>query len=323
MQSVGLDFSDYTFLKQSEKLHPINVSLWKRTQGSRVALLPNLNCADEVWRKLFWDVRVRRALSLAIDRHEINGAVFFGLAKESANTMLPESSLYRPELAQAWAQYDPKEANALLDAAGIAERGSGGMRLLPDGRIAQITVDTAGESTLETDVLELVTDYWSKVGIGLFIRTSQRDVFRSRAIGGEILMSIWSGLDNGVATPDMSPAELAPTTDDQLQWPVWGMYTQSHGESGSPPSLPAVAELSDLYQQWRVTKTMEERAGIWRKMLEIYSDQVFSIGLVNATLQPVIRTNRLRNMPDTGLYGFSTSYFGIYMPDTFWLEREG
>jgi peptide/nickel transport system substrate-binding protein len=322
LQCVGLDFSDYTFLKQSEKLHPINVNLWKRTQGSRVALLPNLNCADQVWRKLFWDVRVRRALSLAIDRHEINGAVFFGLANVSGNTMLPDSSLYNPTLAQAWSDYDPEQASAFLDEAGLTNRDSSGMRLLPDGRVAKITVETAGESTLETDVLELVADYWSKVGIGLFVRTSQRDVFRSRAIGGEILMSIWSGLDNGVATPDMSPAELAPTTDDQLQWPVWGMYAQSHGESGTPPELPEAAELYRLYQQWRLTKTTEERAGIWRRMLEIYSNQVFSIGLVNAALQPVIRTNKMRNMPDTGLYGFSTSYLGIYMPDTFWLERD-
>lgn len=49
-------------------------------------------------------------------------------------------------------------------------------------------VETAGESTLDTDVLQLITDYWREVGISLFIRTSQRDTFRSRAVGGEIIM---------------------------------------------------------------------------------------------------------------------------------------
>ena len=32
--------------------------------------------------------------------------------------------------------------------------------------------------------------------------------------------------------------------------------------------------------------------------------------------------DKLRNMPETGLYGFDpTCYFGVYMPDTFWLDR--
>ncbi len=66
--------------------YPVKVDLWKMTRGSRVAILPNLNCKDEVWRRLFRDVRVRRALSLAIDRHEINMAVFYGLGTASADT---------------------------------------------------------------------------------------------------------------------------------------------------------------------------------------------------------------------------------------------
>jgi peptide/nickel transport system substrate-binding protein len=72
LQATGVDFTDYTFLKEAEKRFPVKVNLWKQARGSRVALLPNLNCADEVWRKIFRDVRFRRALSIAVDRHEIN-----------------------------------------------------------------------------------------------------------------------------------------------------------------------------------------------------------------------------------------------------------
>jgi peptide/nickel transport system substrate-binding protein len=323
LQGNALDFNDYTFLKEAEKRHPIKVSLWKRTQGSRVALMPNLNYADPVWRALLQDVRVRRALSLAIDRREINSAVFFGLAAESADTVLPESPLYEPAFARAWIQHDPAAAAALLDEAGLSARGDDGIRLLPDGRSAQIVVETAGESTLETDVLELITDYWAKIGIGVFVRVSQRDVFRSRAIGGEIMMSIWSGIDNGIPTADMNPGELAPTADDQLQWPVWGMHSQSHGATGSAPNLPEAAELVQLYGRWRVSTNTPERRQIWSRMLAIYTDQVFSIGLVNATLQPIVRSAMLRNVPESGLYGFEpTCYFGIYMPDTFWLAGD-
>ena len=55
LQLDGLTFGDYTMLKQAEKSRPLRVSLWKKTQGSAVALMPNLNCKDDVWRGLFRD----------------------------------------------------------------------------------------------------------------------------------------------------------------------------------------------------------------------------------------------------------------------------
>ncbi|MGV3548945.1 ABC transporter substrate-binding protein [Rhizobium sp.] len=323
LQFTGLDFTDYAFLKDSESRYPVKVSLWTKTQGALIAMLPNLNSEDAVWRKLFQDVRVRRALSIAIDRTEINKAVFYGLAAESADAILPESPLFKPEYKTAWAQFDPELANRLLDEAGLATRDEDGFRLLPDGRLAQIIVETAGESTLETDVLELVTDHWKNVGISLFIKTSQRDIFRNRAMAGQIMVSMWSGLDNGVPTADMNPSMLAPTADEQLQWPVWGMYYLSNGQKGKAPDLPAATELVDLLEKWKKTPDMEGRAAVWTQMLQLYSDQVFSIGIVNASRQPMLRSSRLNNFPDVALYGFDpTCYLGVYMPDTFWLSKE-
>lgn len=323
LQATGIDFDDYTFLKEAEKNYPVKVRLWTLTRGARVALLPNLNCTDVGWRALFHDVRVRRALSLAINRHEINMAVFYGLGHESADSVLPQSPLFKPEYAAAWASHDPSQANVLLDEAGLGKRDSDGIRLLPDGRRAEITVETAGESSVDTDVLELVTDHFRAVGLALFVRTSQRDIFRSRAMGGRIQMSIWFGLDNGVATADMNPGELAPTMDDQMQWPLWGMHYLSAGSQGVAPDLPEAAQLVELLLQWRAAATFDERADIWHRMLAIYTQQVFSIGLVSGTSQPILHAAKLQNVPDKGLYGFDpTSYLGVYMPDTFWLKED-
>src|SRR5690606_4506399 len=118
LQARYIRFDDYTFLKSAEKRGGFNVELWGRGEGSRMALLPNLNAEDPVWRKLWRDVRVRRALSLAIDRREINQAIFYGLGRESANTMLPQSPLHRLEYQTAWTRFDLDEANKLLDEAG-------------------------------------------------------------------------------------------------------------------------------------------------------------------------------------------------------------
>lgn len=321
LQFGGIDFADYTYLKDAEKRFPIRVALWRRIQGSRMALIPNLNCRDDGWRAVLRDVRVRRALSMAVDRHELNMAVFFGLAKESGDTVLPESPLWNPTLSELWTRHDPVVANGLLDAAGLLRPEGHHMRRLPDGRLAQIVVETAGESTLQTDALQLIADHWREVGIDLLIRTSQRDIFRKRIMAGEIVMSVWEGLDNGVPTADMPPAALAPTSDDQNQWPLWGAYFQSNGSAGEPPDLPEAIELLHLYQAWQRSVSTEERALIWGKMLRLTAEQVFTIGTVNQTLQPVVSARDLRNLPHEGLYGFNpTAYLGVYMPDTLWRD---
>ncbi|TWF57129.1 peptide/nickel transport system substrate-binding protein [Neorhizobium alkalisoli] len=322
LQITNLDFADYTFLKGAEKRYSLEVDLWKRTQGSRMALFPNLNCKDDVWRKVLWDKRFRRAMSLAINRGEINKAVFYGLAKESANAILPESPLFKPEYRDAWAAFDPAKANALLDEAGLPMDEDTGLRKLPDGRPATIIVEITGENSFETDVLELLTDQFREIGLRIFPHVSQRELLRRRVKGGDAIMSVGIGLDNGVPTADMSPKELAPTSDDQLQWCIWGLHTLSGGGDGHPPELEEAISLLNLYDDWRKAEGHDQRAEIWHKMLALFTDQVFSIGIVNATLQPIVRTRKLKNLPEKALYGFDpTSYLGVYLPDAFWYEE--
>jgi peptide/nickel transport system substrate-binding protein len=319
LQARYLRFDNYTFLKQGEKRNGYKVRLWEKALGSQIALYPNFNVEDSEWRKLMRDVRFRRALSLGIDRHEINEVVYFGLGVESANTVLKRSPLFRPEFREAWARFDVKQANALLDAIGLTRRDASGLRLLPDGRPMELIVDTSGESTEETDVLELVRDSWRRLGIAMFARPSQREVFRKRVFSGMSMMSVWAGLNNGIPTPDMSPAELAPTAQEQLQWPMWGQYYEQGRKGGEAPTLPAAQELVVLYEGWRSAVTDEEREKAWLRMLGIQADQVFTIGIVTRALQPVVVRETLRNVPKEGIWSWDPgAYFGIYRPDTFW-----
>src|SRR5918994_55226 len=122
LQSRGLFFKHYTFLKESAARSQLNTYLWEEARGAHLAIYPNLNANDEVWRELFRDVRFRRALSLGVDRDEINQIMYFGLGMGGGNTVLPKSPLYKPEYRDTWADYDPERANALLDEIGLIER---------------------------------------------------------------------------------------------------------------------------------------------------------------------------------------------------------
>ncbi|MEZ5872466.1 MAG: ABC transporter substrate-binding protein [Nitratireductor sp.] len=322
LQARYIRFDNFTFLKEAEEKHGFHTYLWSTGKGSQVALFPNLNAQDTVWRGLMRDVRFRRALSLAIDRDEINEVIYFGLASPSANTVMPESPLFKEEYKDAWSVRDLDKANQLLDEAGLGARDSDGVRLLPTGQRAEITVESSGESTEETDVLELIADHWSQVGIKMFVRASQRDIFRRRAYNGETLMSVFSGMDNAIANSEMSPQEMAPTSQPQLQWPKWGEYHDSKGKSGEPVDMPEAQAQLDRYNAWLLAGTKAEKRAIWQEMLHTYTDQVFTIGTVNNSRQPVVVSSKLRNVPEEAIYTWDpTAFFGVYRPDTFWFAE--
>ena len=320
LQARDIQFNNYTFLKKGEKANNYRTLLWRTGQGSHFSLFPNLNVTDPVWRALFRDVRFRRALSMAIDRAQINQVLYFGLASESNNTVVPESPLYKKQYQTQWAQFDRKAADRLLDEIGL-KRGSDGVRRLSDGRPLEIIVETAGESTEQTDVLELIRDTWKESGIKLFSKPSQRDLLRNRVFSGEAMMSVWGGMENGLPTIDTPPDELAPTSQVQLQWPKFGQFFETAGKSGEAPDIPEVIELKKLNEAWRAANR-EGREKIWHRMLAIHVEQQYTIGVVNNVMQPVVVSNTLKNVPEKGLYNWDPgSFFGIYRPDTFWFTE--
>jgi peptide/nickel transport system substrate-binding protein len=322
LQGAYLGFSNFTFLKEAEERSGFAVRRWKGTKGARVALYPNLNTIDPVLRELFRNADFRRALSLGIDRDEINNTIFYGVAQPSNNTVLPESPLFKEEYRDKWTQYDPEMANQLLDQIGLTERNSEGIRLLPDGRPLQIVVETAGEETEQTDVLELITDHWKKIGVSLFIKPSQREVFYNRINSGDTQMAVWWGLENALLKPSMSPAEFAPLSPDQFQWPAWGLWVQTSGQMGEEPNTDAVRQLISLNEKWGEAEDLDARAAVWDEVLSYWADQVFTIGIVSGVEQLIVVGNRLQNVPEMGIYNFEPgSYFGMYKPDTFWIKE--
>ena len=291
LQARYLNFEDYTFLKAGEKLHGYKARLWEDGHGAFAALFPNLNAKDATWRALNRDARFRRALSLGINRRDINHVIFFGLARASADTVLPQSPLFSKDLAEDYTGYDVAKANALLDEAGLSRRDTDGTRFLPDGRRAEITVETSGENQLYTDIMELVGSDWAKLGIRAFVHPSHLDIFRQRIASGDTVMSIDQGLDNAVPTAEFEPNALAPTQDSQYQWPGFGLYVQSSGHEGQKIDIPEVQRLEDLWHDWRHADTVAQQRPIWREMLQINADQVFAIGIINGTRQPVVVSN--------------------------------
>ena len=77
----------------------------------------------------------------------------------------------------------------------------------------------------------------------------------------------------------------------------------------------------ELYQEWTKADAAREEE-IWHEMLQIYSSQCYSIGLVSGVRQPIAVRANLRNLPDEAIFNWNPhAQFGIYLPDTFWYAR--
>ena len=110
------------------------------------------------------DVRVRQALSLAINRQAICDAIYEGSA-QPADDILPSSMEGYREGAWAYAAYDPDKAAQLLDEAGYAADANGKRNL----SIA-LTYNLDGDHKA---VMEMVMADWSALGIETSSNTAE------------------------------------------------------------------------------------------------------------------------------------------------------
>jgi len=61
--------------------------------------------------------------------------------------------------------------------------------------------------------------------------------------------------------------------------------------------MDAPKRLLELQSEWRQTQDTNRRTEIWQEMLAIHADQQFAIGILSGAPQPVVVSERLRNVP--------------------------
>lgn len=101
--------------------NPADLAAMRADANMRVLDIEGLNVgylAFNTQQKPFDDVRVRRALSLAIDKNSILAAVFQGAGKAASNPIPP--TLWAYDRSASEDRYDPAAARALLAAAGVS-----------------------------------------------------------------------------------------------------------------------------------------------------------------------------------------------------------
>ena len=184
---------------------------------------------------IFSDIRVRKAMQMAINLEEINNAYFKGYAD-----IVPQGQLSRfmtevvtpfeewPEDVKKVFTYDPEGAEALLDEAGY-KRGADGIRFKT--KLMHI-------ERYDLSYVELVASYWNKIGIDVEIGVEPLASFVARRNQRDF---------------EMSSAEAAGR-GDPLGWQYRYMTAAGHNSSNvNDPVYEA------MYEAGAAATTLEEQ----------------------------------------------------------------
>jgi peptide/nickel transport system substrate-binding protein len=311
---------NYTLYKENEKKGNYRVLLWPGVWGSQMNIMFNLTYKDDiVLRDIFRDVRFRKAMSLAINRDEINQMLYFGLAVPRQVTVIPQSPYYEESFANVYIDYNPQEANRLLDEMGL-KKGPDGYRLRPDGKRLEILVEYTPEASRDK-MLEMISHYWSNIGVKTEVREIARELQPSRAKGNLIQVGVWTADRCSFLFP-FQPYWWVPMDYDwENTWcPLWAQWYVTGGKAGEEPPKE-LKNLLKLWERMQTTLSDKERIRLGKEILKSNAENLWTIGTVGLAPQPIIAKNNLRNIPEKGLWGYDHLRTYPYFPAQFFFKK--
>jgi peptide/nickel transport system substrate-binding protein len=245
----------------------------------------------------------RIALSLGIDRNQLNEAFWLGLGTPGTQ-VLAESSPYNPgpEYRTMHSTHDPDKANKLLDGIGLKAKDAEGYRLRTDGKgRLRIELMTVGGQFLQfTQIAEMIREQWRKIGIQADVNEIERSLAITRIGANEIQGHLWQ--NDGTEHFFSFPAHLFPFNPSGLGGsnigPLWAQWFQSAGAQGKEPSAP----MKELMGLWKKSFGVPEaeRVAIGKQLWRIAVEEQWAVGTVG--LSPAAQgvrvvSNKMGNVP--------------------------
>jgi peptide/nickel transport system substrate-binding protein len=309
LQMRQLMGGNFTLYKNNEEKGNYKVLKWQRNTPSLPTFAPNITYEGDDWlRELNNNKKFRQALSLAINRPELNQVAMKGLSVSRQATVYPQWEGFKDEWARAYADYDPDRANKLLDEAGFTERDSDGIRL-KDGKPIHITI-YIGEDPNLPRTMNMIKDYWKDIGIDMDYKSLEKTLQYTRRDANKLP---WAYIGGASWSPTF-PYNYVPVSNSYSSgnwWaPLYARWYESNGKQGEEPT-PVVKKLMNLYDEIQVTKDQDKRIKLWQQVFDIHAENVWMIGTNGLPPQFVIKKNYVHNVPETALASWDYgAYFG-------------
>lgn len=315
----SMDIRNYPMLRTNEAEGGYRTMLWEGGYSNEATYTLNMTHEDPVLREIFQDLRFRQALSLAIDREELNQVIYYGHAAPKQFTVLETNPYYREEYAQSYAEYDPARAIELLDEMGLAVD-SEGFRVRPDGQRLVFTIQFPNIDTPTSPNVEMVTQYWQEIGIDARGEEISTGLQGQRAPANLMDATVWAGVGSTILFP-IRGLEFVPRspTWECTKWPEWARwFNTNHAQGEEPPDN--IKELRGWWDQILVEPDPAVRDELADRIVRSQAENLWNIGTIGETPWPVVANVRLRNIPETGLWSWTGPWLTNINPEQFFFE---
>ncbi len=282
---------DIPVLKGSEESG--NYSVVPLVHISSIYITFNLGYEDDPGLADIFAIReFRQALNCAINRQEILSNLYLDQGKMPYH--IP-------------GDYDPDQANQLLDSIGMDKRDAEGFRLRPDGTPFTIDFQYAKYGTNFGEFVEIVRQSWAEVGIRILPKEVDRALFvEMRNANKNQVTVLWAD----PTAYGQNPAMWLTSVRGHMSANYYTFY-DSMGKTGVTPA----GDVNALYQlafKLRKVTSIEDLNAVWNEITQLYYDSCLMLYAIEDVISPVIFSNRLGNTNTSSGYIESNKDLGYY-----------
>lgn len=319
-KAQSLQLSTAPLLLENQEKGDYTVQL--RPEVTIAAFGINMTHEDLEKRKVFADLRFRQAMSVAMNRNEMNEVAFFGMGEPKQYTGFTDSPPFVEEKwKQYYAQYDPKLANKLLDDMGLKDVDGDGFRELLNGDKLVINLQFSVQG-VPAAMVELIGQHWAAVGIQTTVKEVTPDEYRSAQSANKLDVTMWRNGQPLAIVLGTNQIWVPPyhdyfTVRTNMLWAEW---VDSNGASGVEPPDYAKQMMKDITAFQSATAGSAESNKLGARMVKNLVENLLFIGTVQVPA-PIFHRNALKNIVEYTTHSFEYYRSYPYRPTQWWLDE--
>ena len=302
MQERHISLSKLPVILENQQKGGYKVHLDLALHGSDTTLFINQSFkADPEVAKWLTNADFRRALSMGIDRNQLNDTFWLGIGTPGSvapSVQMPQSP--GKEYRDKYSTLDIAKANQLLDGIGLTKKDAEGYRVRTDnGERLRIQVQAVKALLPWPQQAEMIGEQWRKIGIQADVREMERTLATTRTRNNEHQIMVWT--NGGTELLYLFPRHAIPVDPTEAYMaPEFATWYASNGAQGRAPTDPQMLKIYDLFKSASGQREAGDRDKTAQEIWKILVDQQYAIGTVGespAQFGVRIVSTKLGNIP--------------------------